>query len=300
MLVKIVWDFFRSMAMCKMTVSKEIVHIHISAAERFFLVGFLIRIMVGNRSSIITIHSGRIESIATNMAKGKVKALGWLLRRFDKLIVVNERQKELLNSIFKISEKSIEVIPAFLPPSYSKKWNVIPKGKNRLIVASGYGTPIYGYEVLIDAVSDLFGQGIKFETFLVLYTESDPIYKTKIREKAAEIGVHIVGGMPPDDFISLLMQTHIFVRPTFTDGDSNALREAHWAGAHVIASDCVNRPKWSHLFSCGDSKSLSSQISHLINKDRPGPSRTNNDIPKSDIIDVYRMIISDTAKQLDI
>jgi glycosyltransferase involved in cell wall biosynthesis len=58
----------------------------------------------------------------------------------------------------------------------------------------------------------------------------------------------------------MISASDVFVRPTFTDGDSISVREALSLGIPVIASDCVERPDGVVLFKTGNAGDLSGKL----------------------------------------
>jgi glycosyltransferase involved in cell wall biosynthesis len=248
----------------------SVVHIHVSAAEQYLYIGYILLLLSMYHPTVLTIHSGRLIDVVGRMSSVSRILLGWLFRHHNAVITVNHEQKRLLQTKFKVPEKRINVIPAFLPPTDVEQMAPIPDHRLPIVLAAGFAIPIYGYEILLNALESLKNRGQLFKAYLVFYTETDPSYEAKIRRQAEQLRVEILGSMTPGEFASLLMRTHVFVRPTFTDGDSSAIREAHWAGAHVLASDCVKRPKWSHCFPTGNSHSLALKLDQLLKARRPG------------------------------
>lgn len=269
----------------------RIVHVHISAAERYLGVGFLLWLAALGQRTILTIHSGRLSSVVDKMSKVKRALFGWIIRRFNLVIAVSVEQSNLLRTCFMVPEERIHVIPAFLPPGDHELRVSSSKLSRRQVLASGFGIPIYGYEVLLSAVKKLIGQGLEFETKLLFYTEIDASYASKIRMEAENLGVKILESMEPNEFLSLLSHTHVFVRPTFADGDSNALREAHWCGAHVLASDCVKRPAWTQCFPTGNADLLALKLEQLLNTERPGPPTRDSHHSGETILRLYKSLV---------
>ena len=62
----------------------------------------------------------------------------------------------------------------------------------------------------------------------------------------------------------LLLVSHVFIRPTNTDGNSVSVKEALWFGCQVIASDAVVRPEEVILFANRDSNDLANKIALQI------------------------------------
>lgn len=274
----------------------RIIHFHISAGERYLPFGVALHLVTPGRLKVLTVHSGRIVEQIVRMDLKRKKLLSRLISGFDKVILVSEEQRLIFENVLGISPGRIDVIPAFLPPAIIRdEWG---KGGRELplIAACGYLNRIYGYEVLLDAIELLYEQGCRFRTELVFYTGFEESYAKGIRKRAEELGVKVLDPVPPDEFISFLSSAHIFVRPTLVDGDSNALREAHWAGVHVVASDCVRRPRWAYVFRTGDPRSLASRLARLLDTPRPVFPVTDDGGGGERILNLYRKLVCDSAR----
>lgn len=62
------------------------------------------------------------------------------------------------------------------------------------------------------------------------------------------------------DLWPILKTSNLFLRTSYTDGDSNALREAYYFNNHIIASDCVPRPPFCKLYKTKDDLDLKNKI----------------------------------------
>jgi glycosyltransferase involved in cell wall biosynthesis len=73
-------------------------------------------------------------------------------------------------------------------------------------------------------------------------------------EKTASRGVeeNILFNTTAGLFVPVLDVADLFVRPTNTDGDANSIREALYLGVPCVASNAVERPNGTILFSTRD------------------------------------------------
>jgi hypothetical protein len=102
--------------------------------------------------------------------------------------------------------------------------------------------------------------------------------------------------MRNDAFLAMLRQIHVFVRPTATDGDSLALKEAAWFGRKLIATDVVPRPKGTLLFRYGDAEGLARQIRTALVEPSAGLCEPGVDGGQI-ILDMYRRLAGDESKR---
>jgi glycosyltransferase involved in cell wall biosynthesis len=90
------------------------------------------------------------------------------------------------------------------------------------------------------------------------------------------------------EFLSVLKESDIFVRPTFSDGDANSIREALYFKIPVVASDCVKRPNGVYTFETGNHESFLNTLKSII----PNIENIKSDIQKVTIDDNSTKIIS--------
>lgn len=88
----------------------------------------------------------------------------------------------------------------------------------------------------------------------------------------------------------------LLIRPTTTDGDSNAIREALHLGLPVIASDCVDRPKGTIIFPTGNIERLHAAVSAVRN-DLDGHRRIVRTLPKHDHAGIIVALFKDLVKR---
>jgi len=102
-----------------------------------------------------------------------------------------------------------------------------------------------------------------------------------------------------DGFVSLLKRVDAYLRPSMTDGDALAVREALWFGVPVVASDAAPRPEGTTLFRSGDPASLlASTLVALSDRRDSGATRQTND-PGEAFIALYRRLLGSAGVPID-
>jgi glycosyltransferase involved in cell wall biosynthesis len=237
--------------------ANTLVHIHVSAMGKFKWFGPLLIALFRKYPKVITIHSGSFIQQADALANPVY--IRWLLGSFDQIITVSQEQKDYLRSL-EISEKKVTVIPAFLSQELDQC--TLPKGveklrdeKEILVITSGYLTPIYNYEILIDVIEKLPSE--KYGFIFAFYTQYDPAYQERVLSRLSDLpNTLVLRDQTPEAYLNLLNHCDIYVRGTLRDGDSVAIREALQMGKTVFATDAVQRPKACQLFSVHDTDCL--------------------------------------------
>jgi len=146
------------------------------------------------------------------------------------------------------------------------------------------GKDIYGFDLLLKAYENSSSQN---QVLLLLdpMGAMESIYRPEV-DLLNKMGKAVIYLTDEIDFSSLTEFLSVYIRPTITDGDSIAIREALSAGVKVIASDCVVRPKGVQLFKSGDIGSLTSALENVI----PAPNVNHDGQPDfaQKVLDLYR------------
>ena len=134
--------------------------------------------------------------------------------------------------------------------------------QNNGIDVYGFRSIIEVYVNIVNSISDQIG------LVLCISDNHDTKRLEEIYEYAKYLGVSDfiywqIGAI--DNIRTLWKQVNIYVRPTSTDGDSVAIREALDEGTIVIASDVCKRPEGVVTYKFGDEKDLLQKITTNIN-----------------------------------
>lgn len=264
-----------------------VVHFHVSALGRFKWVAPFLVLLFSNFPRVITIHSGSfISQMSGTFQRIYLKHL---LGYFQQIITVSDEQAQYLFSVG-IAKGKVTTIPAFLPQNCDLKLlperlKGIPEHKI-LVLTSGYLTPIYDYDVLIDCIPEL--DETRYIFIFACYNKTDVTYEEYIYKRLKQYpNVIILRDQTPDVFIAIQARCDIYVRTTITDGDAVAIREALQNGKTVLATDCVTRPSECHLFS---SSTELLELFHKIANGSLAPNSTSRSTPPflEQIVGVYQ------------
>lgn len=273
----------------------NLIHLHVSAFESFvFVIPFIWLILMCKKDKklVVTIHSGRFLSVYNKFSSINKLIISFFLKKTNHVIAVSSELKFFLMEEIGIPETKISVIPAFLPPDKnandSDLRKVIDKRKKNVVIA-GALKELYGFDVVIKAIKTDSNLLNLYNFIFVFYMDSDPDYAKQILNDCNKLGIHFFREMDSKDFISLLNLSDVFLRPTTTDGDSVAVREAIYLGKCVIASDSVERPDRVHTFKTSDPVSLINVMYNVLNKQEEKNIHDFNQNIKS-IIKVYKKL----------
>jgi len=246
-----------------------VVHMHVSAFERFQLHGLILLALTFNTRRIITLHSGRI--LKFKLSNFKRRYLRCLVSKFNKIIVVSEALKNFLIELGVSTTPA--VIPAYIRSDPSEEnVNLLPiahKDKE-FILTSGILNKTYDHKTILTSAKHFLDQKIIF-IFTFYGIPDDEHRKAIINEIEKTDNCIFFDDLGPDSFSALLNKAKCYVRSTLADGDSVVVREALDYQVPVFATSCVERPEGCHLFDIGDSSHLVKYIEKLIRNEIEKP-----------------------------
>jgi len=268
--------------------SKEQVILSNKVSDVFSILCIILKLV--RRKKIIVYHHGEhIYSIAYTHLPFFRKALKVILTKMllkfaDIILIVNEAMKKQIADL-KIDTEKIHIIPAFIPPILDKKeiprmpdevHNFI-KQKKIVIVANGWirffkEQDLYGIDLLIEMMKLINEPDIGLVIYLIGVDSigaSEKKYYSKLQDHVSEnnLGCKIVMHESiEEEFWPVLTKSHIFIRPTTSDGDSVSVREALYFGAKTICSDVTHRPEGVVLFKNRDVNDLMMKVKDAINE----------------------------------
>jgi asparagine synthase (glutamine-hydrolysing) len=208
--------------------------------------------------TVITVHGQVLDSYLD--AQFPVARLTrWAINSFDHINAVSPEIAHVLQRA--LPDRSIEVIPAYLPAVSDDLSARLPEGsaaffsagEPTLVVAAyrlmrdGSGSATYGLAFALELLISLASEHPKVQLAVFLAqgprSRSERRQLTRLLDQATAAGIEgrfrIIAGEP---LIPAFSYPCIFLRPSTTDGDAVAIREALAAGKHVFASDVVARP----------------------------------------------------------
>lgn len=127
------------------------------------------------------------------------------------------------------------------------------------------GKSIYGLDFIyecMDALKD------NYEIIIIDLSEK---YRSTFKEFK-----NVVYYSKPVDFLSILKNVDVYVRPTRTDGMSVALLEAGVNGVKCLASDAVERPDFVEIYKLDDVESFIVSLEKILSSDGENKIKLNS------------------------
>ena len=104
---------------------------------------------------------------------------------------------------------------------------------------------------------------------------------------------HLAVGEPA---LPIIAQSSVFLRPTISDGDSIAVREALALGVPVVASDAAPRPPGTILYAVEDVDDLVAKLLGAPGSAVPPPRRGDDDAV-AHVLDLYDAVLRSQARR---
>jgi glycosyltransferase involved in cell wall biosynthesis len=267
-----------------------VTHIHLSSGGKSLLLYGLTLLSAVFSRTIITIHSGSFPNEYQQMNGFRQYAIRRSLQRCGIVICVSDRIADTVYQMG-IPKGKARVIPAFIPPlNVLDEISPLTSLDKPKICASGYAIPLYGWHTLIEAAAQV-GNICNFH--LAFYNEYEqPYFNELLAGIADRPNFHVYTDLTPSQFTQLLSSSDIFIRPTTTDGDSIALREALYLGKKVIASNAVCRPETCLLFETENAEDLAKQIESVVGNHTSKPIQSQSKTVHIDSVRAGDAIVS--------
>ena len=252
----------------------DVIHFHVSGDLTKAYVSFF-RFLFSEKSKFISTIHGDVTNLL-NKRFGKTCLSG-----FDLIICVKEGDASILSKYYKVS---IKEIPAFIPPSCNN-FEALPKEVLDFFKSAPLKITIMGSVICDENYYDLYGlkDAIVLVNKLKKEKKDIKLFLINLGNKSGRIGlsyllelkkyinennlddyVYIYEGTTLD-FMSVLKETDIFIRPTMTDGDALSIREALYLKIPTIASNIVDRPNGTILYDRLDPFDLYKKTLNVIN-----------------------------------
>jgi glycosyltransferase involved in cell wall biosynthesis len=252
------------------------------------LTRFAAGVLAAARGKQIVLRVGGESLRRTGIAGGPMArwATRFALRRAAAVIGVNAEICGVARTLGARPER-VHHIPGFIPPPNDREGHVPAEIRrfaedHRPLLVSGGQVPrpgerdLYGVGSLLDlmprVLTDHPRAGLVFYAYQVRAGEEslwhDLASEVARRKLEDAVLVHPSAG----EFWPVIGLADVMLRPTATDGDSSAVREALYLGVPVVASDCAPRPAGTVLYPTGDREGLASAVVNVLS--RPGRDST--------------------------
>lgn len=243
-----------------------LLHSHYSLEHMFYIWCFL---HVLRKKIVITVHNSMVHSFYSNCSVVNRFFLKKVANHCDVTwVAVSDQAKNEMLRLPMSFRQPIHVIPAYIPDTQFEP-NSLPLSLVEYMRSHKRNMVFYGHSFMSHEGKDIYG----FNDALILYARvleesndtigfvfclTDNRNTTKMRElhqlaKDLQIDDKVYWQLAPINNMNAIWEkADVYIRPTCTDGDSLAVREALDMGVRVVASDVCARPIGTILYKFGN------------------------------------------------
>ena len=251
--------------------------------------------------SVMTFHSGGFPSTPEGMSLGPNSFAGFVLRRFDGLIAVNEEIMSFLRKL-RVSAKRARIITpySFVTNDDSSSLPGLVSdfltAHNPVFVSAGQLEPEYDLALQIDAVANLREKFPEVGLLLLGSGSIERELRARIAERQCLQQVLLAGDVPHAATIEVICRSRIMLRTTWYDGDAISVREAMQVGTPVIATDNAMRPAGIRLIGKSDLGALVQAIEQELQQPFSRPKRmAADDTSVQQVLQLYEELLTGRA-----
>lgn len=263
----------------------KVLHSHYSLEHMIYMWSFL---HILKKKIVVTVHNSMVQSFYSQTDPinrfflkkvASHKNVTW--------IAVSEQAKDEMLHLPVHFRDTIQVIPAYIPDSRSitgrlpERLQAYIDKHEKLIVFYGHsfmlhgGKDVYGFNEALSVYSKLVNNTQQSIGFVLCLTEASDVEKINLlHHKAKQMGIDdkVFWQLEPIiDMKALWHETDVYIRPTSTDGDSVAVREALDLGVQVVASDVCPRPNKTIIYKFNNMYDFVDKVEIAINQGHATP-----------------------------
>jgi glycosyltransferase involved in cell wall biosynthesis len=284
------------------SVSFDVLHLHVGGdiTPRVLSLAFACTVFAKGKC-VLTMHSGGYALSEAGQNAKPTSFAGIVFRRFSRIIAVNEDLAEMFKE-FGVAATDLSVVPPFAlrPPAegtrLSKEMQRFCENADPLFVSVGGLEADYEPLLQINAFRKVREKMPNARLIVVgggsLRGRVEQVVKTETGS------IMLAGDIDHDVALALMSRADAVLRITLFDGDAISVREAHYLGTPVIATDNGMRPAGIELVPVGDEAALIAAMAKVTKKsiqtDPPTLAADNSNIRK--VIDLYETVVANNSK----
>jgi glycosyltransferase involved in cell wall biosynthesis len=281
----------------------DIVHMHIGGdlSRRLLALGLFCSLLPRCKT-VLTFHSGGYPSSPAGKAAHRFTFCGLALRRFDRLIGVNQEIVDFFHQVGASPEHTRLICPhAFLTENEHTNGplpaglNAFLRSHNPVLIAVSGLKPEYDLPIQIEVMASVREQSPKAGLVIIGSGESESELRQQIGTKSYADHILMCGDLPHATTLQAIAQSDLMLRTTFYDGDAISVREAIHLGTPVIATDNGMRPEGVRLIPPANLPALRLAIAESLTA-RPAarpPQAAADERNVEAVLNLYQEILDD-------
>ncbi len=197
---------------------------------------------------------------------------------------------------------------------WQERWDIRRARRFRIIFTNAGGYPRKGTEVLLDAVKLLRSQYPNIQVTIAGGISRRSGYGRYLRKRIEELGPAAVelGPLSAEEMVKELVESHVFVSPSYIDNSPNSVCEAQLLGMPVVSTytggvpSLINEGQTGLFFPTGDVPMLAARLREIFEDDdlavRLGDQardvasgRHDPELIINDIVSAYNMVLGNAV-----
>lgn len=272
----------------------DVVHLHIGGhlSVRLLALSAACCLMPGSKA-VLSFHSGGYPSSPAGKTAGPRTLRGWVMRRFDGVIAVNQEIADLFGK-FGVPAGRVRVIPPYAvsPPDEGAALpeelaGFLEAHQPRLITV-GLLEPEYDLPLQIDAMAEVLARHPNAGLAIVGSGSREESLRERIDAKPYRDRILLCGDVAHEATLRAIAASDVVLRTTLYDGDSVSVREALAFGKPVIATDNGMRPAGVRLMPARDGERLVAAIDAAVAGDGGGSGAGGGEENLEAVVRFYR------------
>lgn len=281
-----------------LTLRYDVIHLHAGGDFSPRHVGLLLLCsLLPGKKTVFTFHSGGYPSSEPGKRAKPRSLRGFVLRRLDGIIAVNQELLDLFRR-FGVAPERIRLISPYAVerPSadtpLSQAVEAFYAAHDPLLATVSGLEPEYDLPLQIEAVGRLREQFPRLGLTIIGGGSLEHQIRERIDSLPYREHLLLSGDLPHEVTLRAIERSDLFLRTTWYDGDSISVREALHLGIPVIATDNGMRPPGVHLILKSDAGALCRAVEGCLNgaprADAPAEGGTEN---LEAVLRLYRELI---------
>lgn len=259
----------------------RILHLHIggSVPLRMAALGLFCTLIPGRRT-VLTFHSGGYPSSREGKSASAWSFRGFVFRRFDRIIVVNEQLADVFRR-YGVLPKRIRLIYPYavdrneMASSLSVPLEHFYQSHDRILLSVGLLEPEYDLSLQIEVLERVLQRYPNAGLVIIGSGTLESQLRSQISSKAYSRHILLAGDVPHPQTLRAIHEADALLRTTLYDGDAISVREALCLGTPVIATDNGMRPPGPRLIPARNADALYSAIIEGLSGDPEHVARTS-------------------------
>jgi len=272
----------------------DVVHLHIGGIMPARVVALaLVCTCVPWARTILTFHSGGYPSSGEGRAASSRSLRGFVLRRFDFVIGVNQ---EIIDFYLRlgVAESRTRLIPPHsvaltrIAAQLEEPLASFFAQHERVLISVCGLEPEYDLGRQIEAIAHVLRRFPNTGLAVIGSGGLEASLREQIQATPYERHILLCGDVPHDRTLRAIAHSDVLLRTTLYDGDAISVREALYLGTPVIATDNGMRPAGVDLIPIGDTEALANAIARRFKTgERKQPVAQRDDQNLAEILNLY-------------